>query len=391
MINDKLIFARRLFNIIRMLPKKLQTYHVKYNVNKSREQAFKKRALLVYLIMPFQIKQKSRYFLHHQNMKQCRQIADIISEYGYIVDVADVNDANIKSDYEYDLIISHKIDLNVSRLRCKNHTKFIYLGTGMNHIVHNRNLRKRLDGFTFRRNCSIEIELHTENMPFLKIIDAIITFGNDHTKTTWNESFKGPIYTFNNYGYNKNNIVEKKYSEAKKNFLFFGGRWQLLKGLDLLLEVFSKHPKLHLHICGRYYDEIDFCKCYQKELFHMQNIHPVGWVKVNSREFDDLLRKCLYVIMPSCSEGQSGAVVQCMHSGLIPIVTRQVGIDTGDFGVNLRNDSLQELERTVKILSAKPDDWCQGNSIKTIRDAKYYYSEDYFLNRWREILLKIGI
>ena len=60
------------------------------------------------------------------------------------------------------------------------------------------------------------------------------------------------------------------------------------------------------------------------------NIHPVGWVTVNGSEYNELVRKCAFVILPSCSEGQSGSVVQCMYSGLfLCLVPEEAGSISG--------------------------------------------------------------
>jgi glycosyltransferase involved in cell wall biosynthesis len=110
---------------------------------------------------------------------------------------------------------------------------------------------------------------------------------------------------------------------------------------------------------------------------------------VNSPEFHDLVRRCAYVIHPTCSEGQSGSVVQCMYSGLIPLVTREAGIDTEDFGVTFSDDSLDEIERVVREVSQLPADWHREHSIKTHKIAEAKYSEDAFLKRWRSILSEV--
>ncbi len=130
------------------------------------------------------------------------------------------------------------------------------------------------------------------------------------------EVFGGPIYPFNNYSFRETSPVDwKNYSHARYNFLFFASRSQMQKGLDLLLEVFAKLPHLHLFVCSKFGGEPDFCACYRKELFETLNVHPVGWIPVNGPEYQQLVERCGFVIHPTCSEGQAGSVVQCMHSG----------------------------------------------------------------------------
>lgn len=52
-----------------------------------------------------------------------------------------------------------------------------------------------------------------------------------------------------------------------------------------------------------------------------------------------------------------------MYSGLIPIVTKEAGIDTEDFGITFSNDSLDEIERVIVEVSELPEDWHSEHSI----------------------------
>jgi len=105
--------------------------------------------------------------------------------------------------------------------------------------------------------------------------------------------------------------------------------------------------------------------------------------------YGELVSKCACVIAPSCSEGQSGSVAQCMYSGLIPLVTREVGVDTEDFGITFSDDSLVEIERVIIEVSEKPDIWHKERSIRTREISEEKYSEDAFRDRWRNILAEI--
>jgi len=364
---------------------------VVYNVNHDDETNVKKRALFIYMVLPFQLKKSSKYFLYHQNLKQSIQIARIVGSYGYIVDVADVSDATIQTPYEYDLIISHKIDLDISTIQHKDSSKYIYLSSGLNHKAYNRNLKKRLEAFTARRNCILHIEWQTEHMQFLTSANAIVGFGNHHTLLSWRESFQGPIYTFNNYSFHVNRSIKINHSTAKRKFLFFSGRRQLVKGLDLLLEVFSRQKDLELFICGPIIEEKDFCDCYHHELFETPNIHVLGWVHIHTATYKDVIQTCTYIIQPSCSEGQIGSVIQCMRDGIIPIVTKECGIDMEHFGITLPSDSIEDIEKTVVELSTMSDEWCQEHHTATKEVSLTKYSEEAFQKRWREILSTIDI
>jgi len=156
------------------------------------------------------------------------------------------------------------------------------------------------------------------------------------------------------------------------------------------LEIFPRHPDLTLHICSPFRIETDFCTAYKAELFETGNVRPVGWTQVNGNSFCELVRTCATVILPSCSEGQAGSVVQCMYAGLMPIVTLETGIDTEDFGITIERDSLAEIERVIVEVSQRAASWHRERSIRTRQVSETKYHEDAFINRWREILTAVA-
>lgn len=387
-----MLLLRLIYRSLRRTIRSIIGYPVIYNAAAPQKAGSKKKALLIYLVEPFLIKAHHRRFRSHQNLSQCRQIAQAISEFGFTVDVVDVADRKFCDYSSYDLIVSHRVALNEPKSAFKPGAKKIYLNTGMNHITHNNNTYLRYSNLRERRQCNLKVRrLVDEVMPFVMGADAIIGFGNDYTMGTWQKFFNGPIYTFNNYGFagTEFSTHNKNYGKSRKNFLFFASYSQVGKGLDLLLEIFPRHPELNLYICSNYEAEKDFCDCYKQELFHSENIFPMGWVKINSSTYRELTRKCTFIILPTCSDASAGSVVQCMHTGLIPIVTREAGIDTDDFGITLEDDRISTIEKTILEVSAWPEKKIREHSVKTVSDAKNKFSESAFEKRIRQILSTI--
>lgn len=385
MIRD-LIF--KLYNRVKTIMKRVKRYRVIYNANAADESSYRKRALLVYVVKPFLPEASRRAFPSHQNERQCKHIAAILGEFGYIVDVVDVRNTRFRPSRDYDIVISNKANWGPTSAFRAGPMK-IYLATTPNPRVHNANLKRRHDLLFARRQLRVMIRRrYAEVMPYVTKADAIVGLGNDLIMSTWKEVFEGPIYGFNNYGYKETRftIESKDFARARRNFLFFAGGSQILKGLDLLLEIFPRHPDLHLYVCSPFKNETDFCSCYHKTLYETPNVHPIGWIRVNSDKFYELVQRCAYVIHPSCSDASPGSVVQCMYSGLVPLVTRETGIDTEDFGLTFIDDSLEEIERVVLEVSQLPEDWHRTHSIRTRKTAEEKYSEDAFMRRWRTVL-----
>ena len=78
-----------------------------------------------------------------------------------------------------------------------------------------------------------------------------------------------------------------------------------------------------------------------------------------------------------------------MYSGLIPLVTKETGIDTEDFGMTFENDGLEEIERVILEVSRMPESWHREHSIKSRKVSEKKYSEDAFMERWRNMLGEI--
>src|SRR5512137_2557580 len=81
------------------------------NATRVDELGYKKRALFVYVTKPFTIAFDNPVFLSHQNLMQARQIAVVLNELGYVVDVVHLRDVRFKPRRKYDILISHRVSL----------------------------------------------------------------------------------------------------------------------------------------------------------------------------------------------------------------------------------------------------------------------------------------
>ena len=196
----------------------------------------------------------------------------------------------------------------------------------------------------------------------IECADYATVLGNDFTIDTYRYAkkpiYRIPISTCGQYPWNEN----KDFEAVKKNYLWIGSSGLVHKGLDLVVEAFAKMPDYNLFICGPIlqndvsWQDKDFEREYFKELHQTSNIHTIGWIDVNSSNFKELTNKCLGIIYPSCAEGGGGSVINCMHAALLPIVSYESSVDVGDFGVILKTNTIAEIQNTIKMVSALPDD-----------------------------------
>jgi glycosyltransferase involved in cell wall biosynthesis len=348
-----------------------------------------RRALLVYLVKAFQLREDDPLFFFHQNLRRCRRIAALLDELGYVVDVAEGGDPRFRIDRPYDLVISDRVDLGGQQARLPPEARKIYLGTTDHHATHNRRLRRRHQALARRRGQEVRLRrLYSEHTPFVDSADAIVALGTEATAGSWRESFRGPIHFFNNHAFAEIGPPPggRDYDVARRHFLFLASRSQMQKGLDLLLDVFPRHPDLHLHVCSAFEKEEDFCALYHQELLETPNVHPHGWLNLLGPEFRSLAERCAYLIHPSCTEGQAGAVVHGMAAGLIPLVTSETGIDTEDFGLTFGSDSIDEIERVVTEVATRSPAWHREHAGRTRAAAAGKYTEKALVDRWRMIL-----
>jgi glycosyltransferase involved in cell wall biosynthesis len=148
-------------------------------------------------------------------------------------------------------------------------------------------------------------------------------------------------------------------------------------------------PDHHLYVCGPLQKEKDFVRAYYKELYETTNIHAVGWVDVGGPEFKEIANKCVGLVYPSCSEAGGGSVIQCMHAGLIPIVSYESSVDVDDFGVTLKDNSITTIINTVQMVSDLSGGQLQGMARKAWEFARANHTREKFAEEYKRIILNI--
>jgi glycosyltransferase involved in cell wall biosynthesis len=183
---------------------------------------------------------------------------------------------------------------------------------------------------------------------------------------------------------------EKDFDACRKNFLWFGSGGLVHKGLDLVLEAFAQMPDCHLTICGPISKEEDFVKAFYKELYQTANIHTVGWIDINSQKFRNILNNCVGIVYPSCSEGGGGSVINCMHAGLIPIVSYEASVDVEkDYGVILKDSSIQGIKQEAQKISTLPKEELKQMARRAWEVARENHTKEKFAENYRNTIEKI--
>jgi len=159
------------------------------------------------------------------------------------------------------------------------------------------------------------------NNDMIELSDGLILVGSEHVVKTYHKYDKKKYYgIYPSALFNKDYQLGYKKEYCNRNFLWFGSTGVVHKGLHLAIEAISKRPNYHLYIAGANESEIGV-------LPKSNNTSYLGRVNVQSKEFCELMDSISGFILPSCSEGCSTAASTCMTHGLIPIISKEAGID----------------------------------------------------------------
>lgn len=344
----------------------------------------KGNVLLSYTTLPF-LNKKS--LDGHSNRWECWAIAQIFLELGYDVDVIDYtnNKYPIKNNYAFCLDIHNNFQL-WSKILNKNCIKIFHI-TGAHWEFQNKAEQERIKNIFKRKGVLLSPTRQVPPSHNLDYADFVTIIGNDFTIGTYNfnnkKFFRVPISTTHTY----QTPESKNYSKAKNNFIWLGGAGMAHKGLDLVLEAFAKLPQYTLTVLGK--KDEDFAQLYHKELFETPNIKYEGLVNLGSQKFIDIINNSISTIFPSCSEGTSGGVITAMHAGLIPIVSYESGVDVKDFGIILKENSVEEIIEQIKIISSLPNNDLKDKAMATWTYAQTNHTREHFRATYKNIIQTI--
>jgi glycosyltransferase involved in cell wall biosynthesis len=337
-------------------------------------------ALLYFKTDPMMVKSLAAKYVH-TNLWEVLEISKILNKLGYWVDVLDrdISAADLKKiEDKYDIFIglgagnSGKFFSDISAKLTK--AVKIFYACGPEPEESNRLIFERYEYFNKRHpgnKAAVRRLITKVNMAAaIKNTDVIFCIGNDFSIGTY-AKFNKPIYRINpSTSPNIKTGIEDIMLKNKNKFLYFGGNGNIVKGLDLAVEVFSGLPELDLYACSP--REEDFDEIYKDLLERSKNIHFMGFIDVAGKKFNDLTKECGFVLLPSCSEGIATSVVTCIRKGLVPVVTKESGIDLSDFGFLIESIDIEKLKEFIVKVSNISDEDFKNRVLKTYSDSFKY-------------------
>jgi glycosyltransferase involved in cell wall biosynthesis len=341
--------------------------------------------LLSYLTGPFIRPHAANHF---SNRWECRQMAQTFLDLGMAVDVIDWYDKRFVPRQEYRFLVD--IGCNMPRLAPlvgKDCVKLMH-ATGKHWLFQNRAELQRLTDLHRRRGVALEPRRQVPTGCAAELADCITVLGNQMTADTFQYTgkpvYRIPLSSAAEFPWDET----KDFRRARRRFLWLGSGGMVHKGLDLVLEAFAGMPELELVVCGPVGGEEDFQRHYHRELYETPNIHTRGWVDVTTPEFAAVTRDVAAMVYPSCSEGSAGCVIVGLHAGLIPIVSRETGVDVDHFGVEMPHSTIDEIRRAARSLSGRSADELRQRSRAAWQRAREYFSRERFAEAFRNVVME---
>lgn len=342
-----------------------------------------KVALVSYVLYLPWMKSQSFYFkINHSNKMACKAMVDSLIELGYDVMLTDCSDDLADVDLaDVDLFLGHSTTFEVIAKRLKQDAKKILLLTGGNPDFGNQKQREREEYFFERHGVRIgvfEENIVTWKTNNLEIADRILLMGNENVLMTYNPIFRDKIKLINNLS-----PFEIHKVNNSKNFLFISSEGQIHRGLDLLLDVFHKRNET-LYFCSKYLLETKFFNFYKTLIKSHSNLVGLGFILATDKNICLLAKKARFVILPSCSEGQSSSVINLMRKGLIPIVTENVGLpgNIADYGFVIRQATIEEIDGLLDLVAKLSPEEIESKERELLKICKLF-DYDNFKNKMR--------
>ncbi|MBN1124196.1 MAG: glycosyltransferase [Sedimentisphaerales bacterium] len=345
---------------------------------KRRADPTPKQALVSYITAP--LRMGPDYHPHKfSNPGIARGLIRVLTQMGYTVDLIDYDCMDFQSQKKYDLFIGHGgfnweyLSRNVIGDAVR-----IYFSTGTYWKEHNRREKQRFDDLQQRTG---------RRLPYDRLVkisedfachetDGILCLGNRDCADTYRH-FDQVIHLDNAvYQDDRYDPDKKDFAAGRSHFLYFGSTGNVHKGLDRLIEAFQQTPQAHLWIAGPL--EQSFAEYFGPTIEQCPNLHYVGFIELRSPQFYQLMDRCNVTILASCAEGSPGGVIECIHRGLIPILTRGCHIDVGDYGLLLADDSIETIQSTIQNVMNLSIEWHRSRSIQARKDSLARYSEQRF-------------
>jgi hypothetical protein len=345
---------------------------------------YQKRVLVLYL--------SDIYFRDFDMTKSGRtvpyeifKIINVFSQFGYCIDLASHNDIKaiqMLSKKDYDMVFGFG-DAFYEFAELRPEVLSVLYMTEHHPDFSFREEQKRADYFYERHGRRVPLErsgrfYKKEHMGHK--YDSVITLGE---VKPFAKQYKNPYNIYPSGFISRDfEFPVKDFEKARKNFLWLGSDAVIHKGLDLLIDIFSLRDDIFLHICGLNEKSRKLLGIPKRE-----NLLDYGFINVQSPEFQDIIGKCAFSVLPSCSVGFATSITTSMLYGMIPVVNKDTGFNRlNDLAFFFDDYHVESMAKVLNDLADKnPSDLISlSENVKDFASANF--TLDAFESRFREII-----
>lgn len=271
----------------------------------------------------------------------------------------------------------------------------IMLLTGSSADYQNRRERERLAALATRRGGACVTRRQIENvdreLESLSLADDCLLQGNAHTRSTYAAFLHAKTILVPVTGAAETSPSKSSRAyEGPRHVLWHFGIGAIHKGLDLAVEVFLRNPDWTLEVVSQACGEADFLAVYGEEIRKAGNIRLHGFEFPSSRRFHEIAQRCVAFLGTSCSEGTSTACITSLQHGLVPVVTRDCGLDLEPgLGAMIETESVESIERALaQVLDLPADELARQGRLARKRAAESH-SRSSFAHSMRSVLERL--
>lgn len=325
----------------------------------------------------------------HTNAYEVMEIAHSFQDQGFRVDICDWDNKDYQPPSDCRVAIDIHANLERWDTILPNECLRVLHATGPHWLSYNRGELDRIAAIRDRRGVALTPWRQVSPSKAVEIADRATVLGNQYTIDTF--SFAGkpfariPISS----AYELPWPEKRDFAEAKKRFLWVGSFGMVQKGLDLVLEAFAQMPELELTVCGRPEKEGDFYRLYERELKRTPNIHLHGWLDMGSDDFLRISETHASVVYPGSGEGGAGSVIHCMHAGMVPICTRETSVDLLDFGILIKEGSVEAVQIACREMASMTDQEVEIRARKSYEHVRRVHTREQFAKNYRAFAAEI--
>jgi glycosyltransferase involved in cell wall biosynthesis len=348
------------------------------------------RALFSYIIDPLLRGAPAEPPHSHTHFWESREMARALAGIGFTVDAVHWTNSGFVPRERYDLVVDVRLQLErLASIVGPRTLKILHAETG-HWRFYNAAQQRRRDELARRRGIQLAPYKVLEPNRAVECADAMTILGNAATQATYEFAGKPQWSVPISQPFLYPLPEGKDYDAARRRFVWFGSGGLLHKGLDRVLEVFAELPDLELTVLGPIDREPEFERAFRRELYRTPNIRTRGWIDVAGPAFREIARTHGALVYPSCSEGQNGGTVTCMHAGLVPIVSRESGVDvTPETGFVLERSTHEEIRERVLAVATMPPDALEAKSRSAWLWVRRHHTRERFAARYREAMAEI--